>query len=88
MAGEEACSKLSKAECQGPPCSTKPSSKPTSSRERPAANHDQPLDQNISSRAKYACLAKRSGPLAKLRLGWFGLIAALRNWRLPDQSDR
>ena len=38
-------------------------------------------------RAKYADLAQRRGPLAKLRLGWFVLIAALRDWRLPDQSD-
>ena len=38
-------------------------------------------------RAKYADLAQRPGPLAKLRLGWFVLIAALRDWRLPDQSD-
>ena len=38
-------------------------------------------------RAKYADLAQRPGPLSKLRLGWFVLIAALRDWRLPDQSD-
>ena len=38
-------------------------------------------------RAKYADLAQRPGPVAKLRLGWFVLIAALRDWRLPDQSD-
>ncbi|UPM49525.1 MULTISPECIES: hypothetical protein [unclassified Synechococcus] len=38
-------------------------------------------------RAKYADLAQRPGTLAKLRLGWFVLIAALRDWRLPDQSD-
>ena len=34
-------------------------------------------------RAKYAELAARPGPLAKLRLAWFVLIAALRDWRLP-----
>jgi len=34
-------------------------------------------------RAKYAQLAARPGPLAKLRLAWFVLIAALRDWRLP-----
>ena len=34
-------------------------------------------------RAKYAELATRPGPLAKLRLAWFVLIAALRDWRLP-----
>ena len=38
-------------------------------------------------RAKYTDLAQRPGHLAKLRLGWFVLIAALRDWRLPDQSD-
>ncbi|MEB3208932.1 MAG: hypothetical protein VKK63_08450 [Synechococcus sp.] len=34
-------------------------------------------------RAKYAELTTRPGPLAKLRLTWFVLIAALRDWRLP-----
>jgi hypothetical protein len=34
-------------------------------------------------RAKYGDLAARRGPLAKLRLAWFVLIAALRDWRLP-----
>ena len=38
-------------------------------------------------RAKYADLAARAGVLARLRLGWFVLIAALRDWHLPDQSD-
>jgi len=38
-------------------------------------------------RAKYADLAARPGVLARLRLGWFVLIAALRDWHLPDQSD-
>jgi hypothetical protein len=33
-------------------------------------------------RAKYAELAARPGPLAKLRLAWFVLIAALRDWWL------
>jgi hypothetical protein len=37
-------------------------------------------------RAKYAELAARPGLLAPLRLGWFVLIAALRDWRLPDQA--
>ena len=36
-------------------------------------------------RAKYAGLAARRGPGARLRLGWFVLIAALRDWRLPAQ---
>ena len=35
-------------------------------------------------RAKYAELAARRGPLARLRLGWFVLIAALRDWALPN----
>jgi hypothetical protein len=34
-------------------------------------------------RAKYAELARHRGPVASLRLGWFVLIAALRDWRLP-----
>jgi hypothetical protein len=37
-------------------------------------------------RAKYAELAARPGPLAGLRLGWFVLIAALRDWPLRDQA--
>jgi hypothetical protein len=36
-------------------------------------------------RAKYAELAARRGALARLRLGWFVLIAALRDWPLPNQ---
>ncbi|MEB3201152.1 MAG: hypothetical protein VKK62_11595 [Synechococcaceae cyanobacterium] len=34
-------------------------------------------------RARYAELAARSGPLARLRLAWFVLIASLRDWPLP-----
>lgn len=34
-------------------------------------------------RAKYDQLATQQGPLAKLRLAWFVLIAALRDWKLP-----
>jgi hypothetical protein len=34
-------------------------------------------------RAKYAELAARPGSLARLRLGWFVLVAVLRDWRLP-----
>ena len=39
-------------------------------------------------RAKYAELATRPGTIAKLRLLWFVLIAAIRDARLraPDQS--
>ena len=36
-------------------------------------------------RAKYADLAARRGAMARLRLSWFVLIAALRDWRLPHQ---
>lgn len=38
-------------------------------------------------RAKYRELAARSGGLARLRLGWFVLIAALRDWRLPAPEE-
>jgi len=34
-------------------------------------------------RAKYADLAAQTGLAARLRLAWFVLIAALRDWRLP-----
>ena len=33
-------------------------------------------------RAKLEELQQRPGPLAKARLAWFVLIAALRDWRL------
>ncbi|MCT0200069.1 hypothetical protein KQ313_10300 [Synechococcus sp. CS-1325] len=36
-------------------------------------------------RAKHAELAARQGPLARLRLAWFVLVAAIRDWRLPAQ---
>ena len=39
-------------------------------------------------RAKYAELAGRSGAGARLRLAWFVLIAAIRDWPLPQHSDR
>lgn len=35
-------------------------------------------------REKYRQLAARPGWLARLRLAWFVLIAALRDWRLPE----
>ena len=38
-------------------------------------------------RAKYAELAARPGAVARLRLAWFVLIAAIRDWRLPAQAD-
>ena len=37
-------------------------------------------------RAKYADLAARPGLPAKLRLGWFVLIASLRDWSLPNSD--
>jgi hypothetical protein len=39
-------------------------------------------------RAKYAELAGRSGASARLRLAWFVLIAAIRDWQLPQPSGR
>ncbi len=33
-------------------------------------------------RAKLANLQQRRGPIARMRLAWFILIAALRDWRL------
>jgi len=36
-------------------------------------------------RSKYQELAARSGAAARLRLAWFVLIAALRDWNLPSQ---
>ncbi|MFU8885070.1 MAG: hypothetical protein ACNA8O_06390 [Cyanobacteriota bacterium] len=38
-------------------------------------------------RAKYAELASRTGALATLRLAWFVLIAALRDWNLADPEQ-
>jgi|688.fasta_scaffold791663_2 hypothetical protein len=38
-------------------------------------------------RAKYLDLASRQGLPARLRLGWFVLIAAMRDWRLPDPAS-
>ena len=38
-------------------------------------------------RARYQELAARQGLPARLRLSWFVLIAALRDWRLPDPDQ-
>jgi len=38
-------------------------------------------------RAKYTELAARPGLLARIRLAWFVLIAALRDWRLPNPDQ-
>jgi hypothetical protein len=35
-------------------------------------------------RAKYAALASRPGLLARLRLIWFVLIAAIRDWQIRE----
>ena len=35
-------------------------------------------------RAKLADLQQRRSPTARMRLAWFILIAALRDWRLPN----
>jgi hypothetical protein len=37
-------------------------------------------------RAKFTDLAARPGAMARLRLTWFVVIAALRDWRLPNQA--
>jgi hypothetical protein len=38
-------------------------------------------------RTRYAELASRPGVIARLRLSWFVLIAALRDWRRPANSQ-
>ena len=38
-------------------------------------------------RAKYTELARRTGVLAKLRLGWFVLIAALRDLPIKNNNQ-
>lgn len=38
-------------------------------------------------RAKYAELAAHTGFLARLRLSWFVLAAALRDWQLADPDQ-
>jgi hypothetical protein len=37
-------------------------------------------------RAKYIDLSSRDGVIAKLRLGWFVLIAGIRDISLPNQD--
>jgi hypothetical protein len=39
-------------------------------------------------RAKYAELAGQTGARARMRLAWFVLIAAIRDWPLPQPSGR
>lgn len=54
---------------------------------RDAMNPDKPRAyrwiKTECGRAKYEQLAARTGLLARLRLAWFVLIAALRDWQLP-----
>jgi len=63
--------------------------------------HDDPMKQpqppihrwikTACGRAKYAELAARPGVWARLRLAWFVLIAALRDWPLregPEAPER
>lgn len=38
-------------------------------------------------RAKYTELAARQGAFARLRLIWFVLLAAIRDWPLPKPSE-
>ncbi|MCP9850416.1 hypothetical protein [Cyanobium sp. Morenito 9A2] len=38
-------------------------------------------------RAQYSELATRPGPLARLRLVWFVVVAALRDWPLAEPAD-
>lgn len=38
-------------------------------------------------RAKYAELSTRCGFSAKARLGWFVVMAALRDWHLPNPDQ-
>ena len=38
-------------------------------------------------RAKYVDLSRRSGFTAQARLSWFVVIAALRDWRLPNPDQ-
>jgi len=55
-----------------------------------AESHRPPIHRWIKTecgRAKYADLSNRSGLTAKARLGWFVVIAALRDWRLPDPDQ-
>ncbi|MDP6833810.1 MAG: hypothetical protein QGG94_01475 [Prochlorococcaceae cyanobacterium ETNP1_MAG_9] len=38
-------------------------------------------------RAKYAELSSKQGVLAKIRLYWFVLFAAIRDWNLTNQDS-
>jgi hypothetical protein len=65
-----------------------------SSRQRVGANQIETAEpwqwrwiKTDCGRAKYADLAARKGLLARLRLLWFGLIAAIRDWPLPQRQQ-
>ncbi len=52
--------------------------------------HNSPVFRWIKTecgRTKYADLSSRSGFTAKARLSWFVVIAALRDWRLPNPDQ-
>ena len=52
--------------------------------------HNSPVFRWIKTecgRAKYADLSSRSGFTAKARLSWFVVIAALRDWKLPNPDQ-
>ena len=55
-----------------------------------AKKHRPPVFRWIKTecgRAKYEDLSSRNGLGAKVRLSWFVVIAALRDWRLPDPDQ-
>jgi hypothetical protein len=39
-------------------------------------------------RVKLAQLQQRQGTSAKIRMGWFVLIAAIRDWSLPNPDQQ
>jgi len=64
---------------------TPASSTPTSS--TPASPNAFRWIKTDCGRAKYLDLSQHQGVPARLRLGWFVLIAGLRDWRLPDPDQ-
>jgi hypothetical protein len=52
--------------------------------ERPAAYR---WIKTACGRAKYDALAARPGGWGRLRLGWFVLIAAIRDWGVEDSDS-
>ena len=45
------------------------------------------LIKSSCGRAKYSELIERKGFVNQLRLVWFVVFAALRDWRLPDKNQ-